>query len=146
MSLATIWKASLLTAGICSASMALYHFWLPYQWDWTGKLRSAPPAIAWGAPMINFCFSALLVWGAAMTILAAFRWTRQDALTRCAVWGMGVFWILNAGYQALVPMPLPERFRAIGWFLLGFAVLVALLHALAIAVSWRRPTLRAGTP
>lgn len=41
-------------------------------------------------------------------------------MTHCAVWGMGVFWVLNAFYQALFPMPLPEDFRAVGWFLLGF--------------------------
>lgn len=135
MRLAAIWKASLLAAGICTAAMAVYHFWMPYQWDWTSKLRATPPAIAWGAFMINFCFSVFLVWGAAMTILAAFRWTKQDAVTRCAVWGMGVFWVLNAGYQTLFPMPLPEHLRAVGWLLLGFAVLVAFLYTVAIVVS-----------
>lgn len=132
---AAIWKVCLLAAGGCSAAMAVYHFWMPYQWDWTSKLRATPPAIAWGAWMINFCFSVLLVWGAAMTILAAFRWAKQDGLTRCAVWGMGTFWVLNAAYQALFPMPLPEDFRAVGWFLLGFAVVVACLYAVALAVS-----------
>jgi len=135
MRLSAIWKACLLAAGICSAAMAVYHFWMPYQFDWTSKLRATPPAIAWGSFMINFCFSVLLVWAAAMTILAAFRWTKQDAVTLCTVWGMGVFWVLNAGYQALFPMPLPENLRAVGWFLLGFAVLVAFLYAVAIAVG-----------
>jgi len=115
--------------------MAGYHFWMPYQWDWTGKLRATPPAIAWGASMINFCFSVLLVWSAAMTIVAAVRWTKQDAATRCTVWGMGAFWLLNAAYQALFPMPLPEAVRAVGWFLLAFAVVVAALYAVAIAAS-----------
>jgi membrane-associated phospholipid phosphatase len=115
--------------------MAIYHFWMPYQFHWTDKLQATPPAIAWGAIMINFCFSVLLVWGAAMTVLAAFRWAKRDALTRCAVWGMGTFWVLNAGYQALFPMPLPENLRVVGWFLLGFAVLVAFLYTVAIAVS-----------
>lgn len=132
-----IWKTSLLAAGVCSASMAVYHFSMPHQWAWASKLQATPPAIAWGAFMINFCFSVLLVWGAVMTILAAFRWEKQDAVTRCAVWGMGVFWVLNAGYQAVFPMPLPANLRAIGWFLLGFAVFVALLHATAIAAVSR---------
>jgi len=132
---AATWKASLLAAGTCSAGMAVYHFWMPYQFDWAGKLAATPPAIAWGAIMINFCFSVLLVWGAVMTVLAAFRWAKRDALTRCAVWGMGIFWVLNAGYQVLFPMPLPENLRAVRWFLLGFAVLVAFLHTVAIAVS-----------
>lgn len=36
-------------------------FWMPHQFDWTSKLQTTPPAIAWGAFMINFCFSVLLL-------------------------------------------------------------------------------------
>jgi hypothetical protein len=142
MNRAAIWKTSLLAAGICSAAMAGYHFWMPLQFRWAEKMRATPPAIAWGAHMINFCFSVLLVWGALMTVLAALRWTRQDAVTRGVAWGMGGFWVLNAAYQALIPMPLPEPMRAVGWFLLGFAVVVSLLYAVAIAASLPVPEAR----
>ena len=132
----------MLAAGVGSVAMAGYHFWMPHQWDWASKLRATPPTIAWGAFMINFCFSVLLAWGGAMTIVVALRWAKQDAATRCTVWGMGVFWVLNAGYQAILPMPLPEPLRAVGWSLLGFAVVMAFFYAVAIVVAFsanRRP-------
>jgi len=131
----TVWKAGLLGAGIGSAAMAVYHLWMPVQWGWAEKLRAAPPAIAWGAVMINACFSILLLVGAALTTLCAFRWARRDTLTWCCVGGMATFWVFNAAYQTVSPMPLPDRLRFIGWILSAFAVAMVLLYGAALAAG-----------
>lgn len=130
-----IWKGSLLTAGIGSAAMAFYHLWMPVQWGWPEKLRAAPPAIAWGAVMINACFSVLLLIGAVLTICCALRWSKRDALTWFCVAGMGAFWVFNAAYQVVSPMPLPERLRFLGWTLLAFAVAMTLLYGAALTAA-----------
>ena len=132
MQSARLWKTCLLVAGMCSASMALYHYWLPYQWDWPSDLRRISPAVGWGSLMVNFCFSTLLLWGGVMTLLAAMRWRKRDAMTTATVAGMGVFWLMNAAYQAAIPMPLPPRLHVLGWVLLGFAVIVMALHGVAL--------------
>ena len=98
-------------------------------------LWATPSTIAWGTFMLNFCFSVLLLWGAVMTILASFRWAKRDGLTRCSVWGMGLFWVVNASYHVLFPMPLPAPLQVLGWSLFGFAAIVALLYGMAIVVD-----------
>jgi len=135
---ASVWKASLLTAGIGSAAMAAYHLWMPEQWGWSEKLRATPPAIAWGAVMINACFSVMLLFGAIVRVCCAWRWSKRDALTWACVAGMGAFWVFNAAYQFVSPMPLPDRLLFIGWILSGFAVAMAVLYGAALIAARSR--------
>jgi hypothetical protein len=139
MSPQNVWKASLLTAGISSAAMALYHLWMPAQFGWPEKLRAAPPAIAWGAVMINACFSILLLINAGLTVFCALRWSKRDALTWSCVAGIGGFWAFNAAYQVVSPMPLPERLRLLGWILMAFAVVTTCLYGVALTAALYQP-------
>ena len=129
------WKVCLLTAGVCSGSMALYHYWLPFQYGWVKDIKPSAPNVAWGALMVNACFSTLLLFGAALTVQSAYRWSKRDELTTTCVAGMGLFWLFNATYQLMVPMPLPARLAFLRWVLVGFAAFVALLHGAALTAS-----------
>ncbi|MBI1744935.1 tetratricopeptide repeat protein [Candidatus Acetothermia bacterium] len=127
-----IWKPSLLIAGISSAAMALYHFWLPYQWGWESKLSNTPAALSWGLFSINFFFSVLLLGGSIITFIVAFKRTETNTLAYASMLGMGVFWVVNAIYQIIIPFPLPDNLAILRWSLLAFAVLVAFLYLLPL--------------
>ncbi|MBI3661002.1 hypothetical protein HY230_11120, partial [Candidatus Acetothermia bacterium] len=127
-----IWKPSLLIAGISSAAMALYHFWLPYQWNWESELSNRSAALSWGLFSINFFFSILLLEGSIITLIVAFKRTEINTLAYASVLGMGVFWAVNAIYQIIIPLPLPDNLAILRWSLLAFAVLVAVLYLLPL--------------
>lgn len=131
----TLWKACLSIAGISSSVMALYHFRLPSLRSWEKYVTAVPPAIKWGIFSINFFFSSLLLWGGIMTIIAALRWKKIDLLGYLALAGMFTFWVVNAIYQAFIPMPLPESMAVLKFAFLAFSAFVALLYFLPIFMS-----------
>lgn len=133
----TIWKAGLLAGGILTLALGAYHFWLPVIFNWPKYMAGEPATVQWGHYSINFFFSALLVLGGTLSMLAAFRWGRVDLFMAWAVFGMAGFWAVNLLYQLIIPMPLPESMRAVGWSLLGFSVVNFLLHIVP-GVVWVR--------
>jgi len=131
------WDGSLLAAGILTSSMALYHFWLPAQFGW-GKELAHDRMLQWALLSINTFFSYLLLAGGATTIVIALRpkpWGQLEASMLIAMTG---FWVLNAVYQVLLPMPLPQRLASLRWALLGFAIVVVSFYARGLG-RLRRP-------
>ncbi len=131
------WEGSLLAAGILSASMGLYHFWLPAQFGWGAELAH-DRMLQWALLSINTFFSYLLFAGGATTIAIALRPRRRDPIDAWILVAMTGFWVLNAVYQMLLPMPLPPRLAGLGWVLRGFAILVLFLYAIGLQRA-RRP-------
>jgi hypothetical protein len=105
--------------------MASYHFILPYAWHWGERLGSLPPAIRWGSYSINFFMSYLMLAGGALTLVAWRRARSGRSADRGIVAAMAGFWVINATYQLLIPLPLPIRLLPLRFALLGFAVLAA---------------------
>src|SRR5258706_3415265 len=110
---------SLLAAGILTASMGLYHFWLPAQFGW-GEDLAKDRMLQWALLSINAFFSYLLLAGGVTTIAIAVRRRLRDPAETWMLTAMTGFWVLNAAYQVFLPMPLPPRLAGLRWALLSF--------------------------
>jgi hypothetical protein len=117
-------KALLLTAGVASAAMAAFHFFLPTVFQWSRYMATVPTSIRWGLDAINAFFSTLLLLGSIATIRVALS-PRRDTMI---IWGMALFWVFNTAYQLLWPFPQ----RAVSWGTLGFAALMVACYTLAL--------------
>jgi hypothetical protein len=117
-------KALLLTAGVASAAMAAFHFFLPTVFQWSRHMATVPTSIRWGLDAINAFFSTLLLLGSIATIRVALS-PRRDTMI---IWGMALFWVSNTAYQLLWPFPQ----RAVSWVTLGFAAWMVASYTLAL--------------
>lgn len=117
-------KALLLTAGVASAAMAAFHFFLPTVFEWSRHMATVPTSIRWALDAINAFFSTLLLLGSIATIRIALS-PRRDSMI---IWGMALFWVFNIAYQLLWPFPQ----RAVSWGTLGFAALMLASYTLAL--------------
>lgn len=122
----------LLLAGALSAAMALYHLWLPYAFHW-GDVLTSVPMVRWGLFIINASFSLLLLAGSVMSAAIAWRPELKAGAGRWVILAMAGYWLFNAAYQVLVPMPMPARLAALKWAFLGFGLSLALLFLGALA-------------
>lgn len=118
-------------AGVLTSGMALYHFWLPFAFRWGDALVNVP-ALRWGLFMLNASFSYLLLAGGVATIALGLGAGSREGAGRWLVFGMFGYWLFNASYQIVSPLPLPRPFAALGWGFFGFAAAVALLYAAAL--------------
>lgn len=123
--------------GAASLGMGAFHLFLPQAFGWGPYVDTLPPAIHWGVYAINCFFSVLLILGALLSLR-----TRIDSgeAARLVPLGMAVFWTINAGYQVIIPFPVPRSMLAVRWSLLAFPVLVAACYGAAFlaASSFRR--------
>ena len=132
------WDGSLLAAGILTASMGLYHFWLPAQFGWARELAQ-DRMLQWALLSINTFFSYLLLAGGVVTFAIALRRRPRDPIDAWMLIAMTGFWVLNAAYQMFLPMPLPPRLASLRWALLAFAIVVLFLYARGLQRSRRPP-------
>lgn len=137
---------SVAIAGTLTCGMALYHFFLPTIFHW-GDALGRTAMLRWALFMLNASFSFLLLAGGALSLVVAFdRGPRGRAATGVVI-AMTGYWLFNAVYQVIVPMPLPAAMAGLKWAFGGFAVAVALLYAAGLVT--RRtpaPALRAVEP
>jgi hypothetical protein len=129
----------LLTAGILTAGMGAYHFFLPVQFGWAEALAH-DPMLRWALLSINAFFSYLLLAGGLLTIAIAARPAMRAGIGAWLLLAMSGFWIMNGAYQVLLPMPLPHRLWALKWILLAFALVVAALYVNAARPRANKPT------
>ena len=126
-----VWRALVAFAGIGAIAMATYHFALPTIWGWDAYLAQVPPAVRWGALSINTFFSTMLLLLGLLTLLVAVV-SSGGPLVAGVLLAMAVFWLVNALYQILVPMPLPESLAALRVVLVAFAAVMAGLNVIAL--------------
>lgn len=122
-------------AGSLTGLMALYHLWLPYAFRW-GDVLTGVPMVRWGLFIINASFSLLLLAGGVMSVAIAWRPELRAGAGRWVVLAMAGYWLFNAGYQVIEPMPMPRVLAALRWAFLGFGLALALLYLGALA-GWR---------
>ncbi len=126
--------ALLLIAGAGSLAMGAYHVFLPSLFGWDQYLERLPDTVRWGALSINAFFSTLLILLGVLTLSLVVTGDRgPTALGLLAA--AGAFWLLNLGYQAFIPMPLPEALAALRWVLIGFAAVMAGLNFAALKLA-----------
>jgi hypothetical protein len=53
--------------------MAIYNYFLPNQYRWTDDIKPGGQNVAWGALMVNACFSTLLLLGGILMLQIAHR-------------------------------------------------------------------------
>ena len=121
------WDVSLLAAGILTGCMGLYHFFLPAQFGW-GEALARDRMLHWALLSINTFFSYLLLAGGVLTVRIAREPRPRGPVSTLVLISMTGFWLLNAAYQLLAPMPLPARLASLRWLLLAFAVIVLALY------------------
>lgn len=127
---------ALLVAGVSSAGMGAYHFFLPHLWGWEAWLMRLPPTVHWGVHAINTFFSALLAAAGVLT-LAMLRHGVAGPIARGLLLAMTLCWEINVVHQIVSPMPMPPQMLPLRLALLGFAVLVTFAYGYATWAAWR---------
>jgi hypothetical protein len=124
-------RALLMTGGLSSAGMAVFHFFLPDVFQWSRFMATVPASIVWGMYAINAFFSFLLLLGSVATIRVALA----PAQDRAVVWGMAIFWGFNVVYQVIWPFPK----RSVWLATLAFAVTMLALYTMSLWLLRRYP-------
>ena len=92
-----------------SLAMAIYHFFIPFQFQWHNYITDTSPTINWSLYALNNYFSFNLF---VVAILLLFHLKfRSDKIYTIKVLVVCIlaFWIFSAIYQFILPMPLPKR-------------------------------------
>lgn len=123
----------LLTIGcLQTMGMAIYHFFLPFQFQWTKFLPEGLPTINWALIGLNnyFSFNLLVV----SFFLFYHLKTKSDKIHTIKVLSMITicFWCFSAIYQIIKPMPLPIHLDWLGLVLPGIAILNVFLFLIPL--------------
>ena len=112
--------------------MGLYHFYIPFQYNWSNYLEQTSPTINWSLFSLNnyFSFNLLIL----ALFLGYFLLKRQDSKEVIKVLSSLIllFWIFSVVYQLVEPMPLPEHLNWIGLTLLGVAFINGMIFLIPI--------------
>ena len=112
--------------------MAIYHFFIPFQFNWGKYLLEQSPTINWSLYSIHnyFCFNLLTL----ATFLLFFLVKRKDSIQTITILSIIIllFWIFSFIYQIVDPMPLPDRLYWLGILLPGLAFFNAILFAVPL--------------
>ena len=112
--------------------MGLYHFYIPFQFNWGNYLEQTSPVINWSLYSLNNYFSFNLL------ILALFlgRYLISNKenieLIKVLTALLFMFWLFSTLYQLIEPMPLPDNLKWIGFILIGVAFLNTLLFLIPL--------------
>jgi hypothetical protein len=112
--------------------MGLYHFYIPFQFNWGNYLEQTSPVINWSLYSLNNYFSFNLL------ILALFlgRYLISNKenieLIKVLTALLFMFWLFSTLYQLIEPMPLSEHLKWIGSILIGVAFLNTLLFLIPL--------------
>ena len=122
---------TLLVSGVGTATMGLFHFFLPRIYGWEADMSRAPAELSWALLSLNCFFSTLLLLAG---LTAAVAWWRTE-LRIVSSLTLASFWCINVAYQLMIPPPWPHK---IALELLAFAALVAGSSLWATAASFSR--------
>jgi hypothetical protein len=115
--------------------MAGFHFFLPVIFHWGLFTVHLDPPLHWALFSLNFFFSSLLLMAGAGTFVAAAPARSPHPLARLYFVAVGVFWLLNTGYQVVSPFPHPM----LRWVFMGYGALAASLYLLPVLRRPARP-------
>ena len=114
-------------------SMALYHFFIPYQFKWSQYLSEGIPTINWSLFATNnyFSFTLLLL---SVLMFYSFNSSNAENIKPLLVAGF-FFWLFSCMYQLIDPMPLPASLQWLRYLLLGIAVFNTSLFFISFKIS-----------
>ena len=112
--------------------MGLYHFYFPFQFNWSNYIEQKSPTINWSLISLNnyFSFNLLVI----ALFLSYYLFKKQDKKEVIKILSSIIllFWVFSTVYQLIEPMPLPEHLKWIGFTLLGVAFLNGLIFFIPI--------------
>lgn len=112
--------------------MAVYHFFIPHQFNWGKYMADESPTINWSLISLNnyFSFNLLVLSLVFMFFLSKKKDNIQTIVALSII--ILLFWIFSTVYQIIDPMPLPERLNWLGFLLVGVAFLNVIIFAIPL--------------
>lgn len=102
--------------------IAIYHFFIPYQFSWSEFLPEGIATINWSLYALNNYFSFNLLIVALFLLYYLFmEINRVHTIKVLAIIAM-LFWIFSTIYQIIIPMPLPRSLSWLSYVLTGLAI------------------------
>ena len=115
--------------GFQTTAMAIYHFFIPYQFSWSDYITEYSPTINWALYSINNYFSfTLLVLGFALLYFIKKKSSDLNILRLLILINL-LFWGFSFIYQIIEPMPLPDRLDWLRILLPSIALLNTMVFA-----------------
>ena len=112
--------------------MGLYHFYIPFQFNWGNYLEQTSPAINWSLYSLNnyLSFNLLIL----ALFLGRYLLSNKEHIEIIKVLTalLFMFWLFSTLYQLNEPMPLPDNLKWIGFILIGVAFLNTLLFLIPL--------------
>ena len=103
--------------------MAVYHFFIPFQFNWGEFLTEGAPTINWSLYALNnyFSFNLLIVAGFLFYHLSNKK-EHIQTIKILSIIAM-LFWCFSTVYQIIDPMPLPKNLNWLSYVLPGLALI-----------------------
>jgi len=128
----TLYKNFLTLGCLQTLGMALYHFFIPFQFQWGQYLSKGIPTINWSLYGLNNYFSFnLLVISAFLLYHLKFKVEKLHTIKTLAFISL-LFWVFSATYQIIEPMPLPSSLQWLGVNLPSIAILNILIFSVPL--------------
>ena len=110
----TLNKKLLILGSLQTLAMAIYHFFIPFQFQWSQFLSDDIPTINWALYGLNnyFSFNLLIV---SVFLLYHLKY-KVDKLYTIKILTLTILlsWVFSIVYQLIKPMPLPESLQWLG--------------------------------
>ncbi len=103
--------------------IAVYHFFIPFQFSWDDFLSEGAPTINWSLYALNNYFSFnLLIVSVFLLYHIFYKKEHLQTIKMLSIIAM-LFWCFSAIYQIIEPMPLPMSLSWLGYILPGLALI-----------------------
>lgn len=128
----TLNKKLLIFGSIQTLAMAIYHFFIPFQFQWSQFLSDDIPTINWALYGLNNYFSFnLLVIAAFLLYHLKYKIDKIYTIKILALVAL-LFWVFSVVYQLVKPMPLPNSLQWLGVALPSIAFLNIIIFSLPL--------------
>ncbi len=112
--------------------MGLYHFYIPFQFNWGNYLEQKSATINWSLYSLNNYFSFNLLILALFLGFYLVKKKEQTEVIKALTSLIFLFWVFSSIYQLIEPMPLPEHLKWIGYILIGVALINGLIFLIPL--------------
>ncbi len=103
--------------------IAVYHFFIPFQFNWGEFLTEGAPTINWSLYALNNYFSFnLLIIAVFLFYHLLYKKEHIQTIKILSIIAM-LFWCFSTVYQIIEPMPLPRNLSWLGYVLPGLALI-----------------------
>lgn len=119
----TLNKKLLILGCVQTLTMAIYHFFIPFQFQWAEFLSDNIPTINWSLYSLNNYFSFNLLILSMFLLYHLVKKTEKLHTIKILATIILLFWLFSLAYQVVAPMPLPDRMQWIRLLLFAIAAI-----------------------